>query len=132
MNSLQVLSRDDKAKDNAPKVLQGEAQPSSPKGSRPYSTTSRRWTQPIIGQGLTDMHEYNRERGQVINDQESARFQGHTEGEGHMFGLPELPLPRRLHIKHRYDPIIVQVTKLIMQSGKLSQAQRVRSSVSIL
>ena len=30
-------------------------------------------------------------------------------------------------MKHRYDPVVTQVTKLIMQDGKLSVAQRVWS-----
>lgn len=48
---------------------------------------------------------------------------------GHIFGLPTLPLPSTSHIKHRYDPIVDQVTKLMMKDGKLSKAQRVRPSV---
>lgn len=45
--------------------------------------------------------------------------------EGHKFGLPELPLPSQKHAKHRYDPIVEQVTKLIMKDGKLGKAHRV-------
>ena len=49
--------------------------------------------------------------------------------KGHIFGLPKLPLPSKMHIKHRYDPLVDQVTNLLMRNGKLSIAQRVRSSV---
>ena len=108
-----MLSRDKKAQDNAPKVMQEEAKSKSPKGSRAFSTSTRRRAQEIISQEPTEMQVFG-------------------EGQGHMFGLPELPLPSNLHIKHRYDPVIEQVTNLIMRSGKLSQAQRVRPSVLLL
>lgn len=54
-----------------------------------------------------------------------------TEEEGHKFGLPILPLARSNHLKHRYDPVVNQVTNLIMQHGKKSVAQRVCSWTSI-
>jgi hypothetical protein len=46
-------------------------------------------------------------------------------GEGHKFGLPEVPLVRTDHLKSRYDPVVDQLTKRLMRSGKLSTAQRV-------
>lgn len=54
-----------------------------------------------------------------------------TNPSGQIYGLPELPLPSTSNLKHRYDPVIHQVTNLLMQDGKLSVAQRVRSSVSL-
>ena len=45
----------------------------------------------------------------------------------HKFGLPTLPLPPGSNLRKRYEPIVDQVTKLLMQDGKLSVAQRVRS-----
>ena len=50
-------------------------------------------------------------------------------GEGHVFGLPTLPMPRNMHMKRREDLVVDQVTKLILQSGKLSKAQRVCSLI---
>lgn len=50
---------------------------------------------------------------------------------GHKFGLPELPLPSNSNLKHRYDPVVSQVTNLLMKDGKKSVAQRVGSSVSL-
>lgn len=47
---------------------------------------------------------------------------------GHKFGLPTLPVPERMHMKHRYEPVVAQVTKLLMRDGKLSKAQRVSSA----
>lgn len=46
-------------------------------------------------------------------------------GKGHIFGLPSLPIPKNMHLKRREDPMVDQFTKLILQSGKLSQAQSV-------
>ena len=55
-----------------------------------------------------------------------------VQNPGHIFGLPELPLPSTSHLKHRYDPVVHQVTNLLMEDGKLSKAQRVRPSVPLL
>lgn len=46
--------------------------------------------------------------------------------EGHKYGLPNLPIPSQMHMKHRYDSVVSQITRLLMQDGKLSKAQRVR------
>jgi len=42
-----------------------------------------------------------------------------------------LPLPRNANLKHRYDPVAEQVTKLMMKDGKLSMAQKVRLSLTL-
>lgn len=44
---------------------------------------------------------------------------------GHKFPLPELPLAPFSNRKERYDPIVDQVTNLMMKHGRLSAAQRV-------
>ncbi|KAG0648944.1 37S ribosomal [Hyphodiscus hymeniophilus] len=46
------------------------------------------------------------------------------EGLGHKFGLPQLPLPSNNNLKHRYDPVVSQVTNLLMKHGKKGVAQR--------
>jgi small subunit ribosomal protein S7 len=51
------------------------------------------------------------------------------ETEGHKFGLPNLPIPSDSNLKYRYDPVVSQVTNLLMRHGKKSVAQRVGSSV---
>lgn len=81
---------------------------SSPKGSRSYSTSTPRRAEALINRAPADV-----------------------QNEGHVFGLPELPLPSTAHIRHRYDPVIHQVTNLLMEDGKLSVAQRVRPSVPL-
>lgn len=49
--------------------------------------------------------------------------------KGFKFGLPDLPLPENGNLHKRYDPVVDQVTNLLMKHGKLSAAQRVGSSV---
>lgn len=49
----------------------------------------------------------------------------------HKFGLPNLPIPSDYNLKHRYDPVISQVTNLLMKDGKKSVAQRVGSPVAL-
>lgn len=48
---------------------------------------------------------------------------------GVKFGTPTLPIPATSNLHHRYDPLVDQVTNLLMQHGKKSAAQRVGSSV---
>lgn len=45
---------------------------------------------------------------------------------GLKFEAPTLPIPKDGHLKYRYDPVVEQVTNLLMQDGKKSAAQRVR------
>lgn len=47
----------------------------------------------------------------------------------HKFGLPNLPIPSDANLKYRYDPVVTQVTNLLMKDGKKSVAQRVSSSL---
>ena len=49
------------------------------------------------------------------------------ETAGLKFEMPSLPLPKDGHVKHRYDPVVEQVTNLLMRHGKKSVAQRVRA-----
>lgn len=44
---------------------------------------------------------------------------------GVKFGLPSLPLPKGSNVKKRYDPVVDQVTNLLMRHGRKSVAQRV-------
>ena len=116
MRSMQVLKRDQDSQEKAPKVLQEQFRSSILKGSRPFSTSTRRYDQALMA------YEANE-----------------VESPGHYFELPTLPLPRNLILKSkskvhaniidRYEPLIRQFTNLLMEDGKLSTAQRVRPSV---
>ncbi|KAL8970859.1 MAG: hypothetical protein Q9183_001325 [Haloplaca sp. 2 TL-2023] len=100
----EVLKRDEESKDKAPKVLQEQIQSSSSSstGTRSFSTSAR-----------------SRQEAAVINFEDSG-----IEMAGHSFELPALPIPANMHLKHRYAPIVKQVTNLLMRDGKLSVAQR--------
>jgi small subunit ribosomal protein S7 len=50
----------------------------------------------------------------------------------HKFGLPSLPIPSDANLKYRYDPVVTQVTNLLMKHGKKSVAQRVSSPDSMV
>ncbi|TVY73316.1 37S ribosomal protein S7, partial [Lachnellula suecica] len=60
---------------------------------------------------------------QIQNISEGGHASEVAEG-GHRYGLPELPLPSNSNLHYRYDPVVSQVTNLLMQHGKLSVAQR--------
>jgi small subunit ribosomal protein S7 len=70
----------------------------------------------------------------ALGQMENIALGGHgfdPVGDGHKFGLPDLPIPPRANLHHRYEPVISQVTNLLMKHGKLSVAQRVGSSVPL-
>ena len=105
LSTIQILKRDEKSQEKAPKIIQDDLKTSSPKGSRSYSTSIPR-----------------RAQAAMIEPQSAE-----VQNPGHIFGLPTLPIPSTSHLKHRYDPVVHQVTNLLMRDGKLSQAQRVRT-----
>lgn len=49
---------------------------------------------------------------------------------GLKFEMPSLPLPKDGHVKHRHDPVVDQVTNLLMRHGKKSVAERVGQPTS--
>lgn len=50
---------------------------------------------------------------------------------GHKFDLPILPIPSTSAMKYRYDPIVIQITNLMMRDGKKSVAQRVSRPIRV-
>ncbi|KAK3709718.1 hypothetical protein LTR37_010745 [Vermiconidia calcicola] len=48
---------------------------------------------------------------------------------GHKFPLPTLPLPPTARLHHRHDPIILQLTNLLMRDGKKSPAEKNMSHI---
>ncbi|KAF2689950.1 ribosomal protein S7 [Lentithecium fluviatile CBS 122367] len=108
----EIVKGDKSAQDKLPKVMKDaiKTQPNTaPKGSRAYSTT----TASIAGDGGLDM-------GLVD-------FKPPTTAPqipGLRFALPVLPIPKDAHVKHRYDPVVDQVTNLLMRHGKKAAAQR--------
>jgi small subunit ribosomal protein S7 len=105
---------DKKAQEKLPKVMKDQLKANSnaaPKGSRSYSTM----TTPTGGSNGLDM-------GLVDLESPSKA----VETPGLKFEMPSLPLPKDGHVKHRYDPVVEQVTNLLMRHGKKSVAQSVR------
>ncbi|KAJ4371249.1 hypothetical protein N0V83_004466 [Neocucurbitaria cava] len=109
----EVVKGDKAAQEKLPKVMQdkikAQSSNSAPKGSRSYSTMT---TQSSGSQGL-DMG---------LVDLQSATTAPATPGL--KFAMPTLPLPKDGHVKHRYDPVVEQVTNLLMRHGQKSVAQR--------
>ena len=114
----QILKRDENSQVQPPKIIQEEMQKSSPKGSRPFSTAARNRLESLTRSG-------------VAEEKILKQMRTNTEltGPGHIFGLPELPLPENDRLKQRYHPLILQVTNLLMRDGKKGVAQRVWPSV---
>lgn len=125
----EVLARSEKGKENAPQVMKDESKASGlgeapsmssppsggnsgkavPKGTRSYSTTARRRAQELTI---------------IPGDEQFAPAMANPGG--HIFPLPELPLASHLHLRHRYEPLVEQMTNLLMRDGKKAAAQRVR------
>ncbi|KAL8768356.1 MAG: hypothetical protein Q9209_005390 [Squamulea sp. 1 TL-2023] len=97
----EVLKRDKTSQEKAPKVIKESMEPSSPSGTRSFSTSTR-------------------PRQEALIDFQDSGLQT----TGHKFELPALPLATNMHLKYRYAPIVKQVTNLLMRDGKLSVAQR--------
>jgi small subunit ribosomal protein S7 len=81
----------------------------APKGSRSYSTMTTQTGSSGLDMGLIDV--------------QSATKLPQTPGL--KFEMPSLPLPKDGHVKHRYDPVVEQVTNLLMRHGEKSVAQSV-------
>ena len=77
----------------------------------------------------------------ALGQMENIAAGGHGEDPvnfGHKFEMPgetdaegSYKIPSTDMMKHRYDPVVTQVTNLLMKDGKKSAAQRVGSSVSL-
>ena len=105
MITSQILKRHEEGQQNAPKVMQENLKSPTPKGSRSFSTSARR-----------------RQEAMITFEDDA------IETQGHKFGLPDLPIQSMANMKYRYDPVVKQVTSLLMKDGKLSKAQRVGPS----
>ncbi|KAH9864298.1 hypothetical protein J1614_010232 [Plenodomus biglobosus] len=109
----EVVQGDKAAQEKLPKVMQdklkSQASTSAPKGSRSYSTmTTHTGGDEGLDMGLVDFQAMSKA----------------PTTPGLKFEMPMLPLPKDGHVKHRYDPVVEQVTNLLMRHGKKSVAQR--------
>ncbi|ESZ94665.1 hypothetical protein SBOR_4916 [Sclerotinia borealis F-4128] len=106
-NVQEILKRDQEGKDKAPEVIKEDIKDAS---------SASALSQDISFANLLALGRLGHlENGANPND---------LTIDGHKFGLPELPIPSDHNMKHREDPVVSQVTNMIMQHGKKSVAQR--------
>ncbi|EKD20490.1 putative 30S ribosomal protein S7 [Drepanopeziza brunnea f. sp. 'multigermtubi' MB_m1] len=103
----EILERDQEGREKAPQVIKKEMEDTA-KAADAADTTS-------FANLLALGQLHNISNGGHASDPVDL---------GHKFGVPELPLPRDGNFKYRYDPVVSQVTTLLMRHGKLSAAQR--------
>ena len=122
----QLLAGDKEAQKYAPQVLKDSIKngQTPPKGqSRPFSTYARRQQLEVSGEkpaASLDPPVF----GVEVSELTASSTVPSAPAPGHKFPLPTLPLPSNAHKDYRYDPVVRQVTNLMMQDGKLSVAQR--------
>lgn len=109
----QLLKDDKEAQSKLPKVMQDKFKNPGPSGTRSFSTSARQ----MMDMGLV----------------QETGAQPPVIPPGFKFPPPTLPLPKHSHFRFRYDPIVNQVTNLLMHHGRKSVAQRVchHSTISI-
>lgn len=105
-----------------PKVMRDQFAGSS----RSYSTSARQQQQQM-DQSQNDP-SIAAVASMIYNPQQPASA-AMQPPEGYKFEPPSMSLPRTENVKRRYDPLVEQFTKLLMRDGKLSHAQKVRTSV---
>ena len=125
---LQVLQRDKEAQKHAPKVMQDMMKKQSG-GTRSFSTSARR-----LQEDVQASKDNGGGMGGLPGDEASAALVAnmisqvdHSAAELHTglkFSAPE-PLPKTENFRTRYEPLLDQFTKLLMQDGKLALAQKV-------
>ena len=111
MLSPQILERTEEGKDKAPGIIKEEING----GAKADAADSTSFASLL-----------------ALGQMENIAAGGHGNDAvtiGHKFGLPTLPIPSTNNLKHRYDPLITQVTNLLMKDGKKSVAQRVSLNI---
>jgi small subunit ribosomal protein S7 len=107
LTTRQIVKGDKDAQEKLPKIMKDKLKATAnaaPKGSRSYSTMTTQSGSRGLDMGLVDVP---------------------AATPGLKFEMPTLPLPKDGHVKRRYDPVVEQVTNLLMQHGKKSAAQTV-------
>ncbi|KAH7342762.1 30S ribosomal protein-like protein S7 [Rhexocercosporidium sp. MPI-PUGE-AT-0058] len=103
----EILERDEKSREKAPEIVKEEMEKSKSQADAADTTSFANLL--------------------ALGQLQNISTGGHATDPvniGHKFGLPDLPLPSDGNLKYRYDPVVAQVTTLLMRHGKLSVAQR--------
>jgi small subunit ribosomal protein S7 len=122
-SSCQVVKGDKEAEKKLPKVMKDDIKASKPSNSRSYSTSA------IRRQDLSSTIHPQPPDAAIVDSGMSLMRDPTTQepaNVGHKFGLPTLPLPSNQNLHHRYEPIVEQLTGLLIRHGKKAVAQRVR------
>ncbi|PQE29536.1 hypothetical protein CJF32_00003276 [Rutstroemia sp. NJR-2017a WRK4] len=108
----EILKRDQEGKDKSPEIIKEENKNTSSASASALENSDEN----LSFENLIAMAQMqNVANGGHVFDPET---------EGHKFGLPTLPIPSDSNLKYRYDPVVSQVTNLLMRHGKKSVAQR--------
>ncbi|KAJ5788592.1 Sodium/sulfate symporter [Penicillium paradoxum] len=132
----EILSRDKDAMKHMPKVMRDELKKSS--GSRSFSTSARGHMADV--QGAEPTNEANiipevpslegasdEAAAALASMIEQAQGQALEENPGLKFDAPAVPQDMKtLNFRKRYDTLQDQFTKMMMESGKLTKAQKVQ------
>lgn len=93
-------------------------------GKRSFSTYARRMQPETTGEQAPNSEL---DPAMIPTESQRALYKPSTTipvtQTGHKFGLPTLPLPPRSGRRYRDEPIVTQLTKLMMEDGKLARAQ---------
>jgi hypothetical protein len=132
----QILSRDKQAMKHMPKVMQDQLKKSG--GSRSFSTSARSRMPDVEGvEPRNDANLFASVPGAEGASAEAAaalasmieqvQSQAVEENPGLKFEQPTVPENlKTLNFRNRYDTLQDQFTKMMMESGKLTKAQKVR------
>ncbi|KAK4889132.1 hypothetical protein LTR27_012035 [Elasticomyces elasticus] len=136
----EILAEEKDERKHAPQVMKDSikagnqgAQNSKPSTSRSFSTMAR-WraaedmTSGMVGGEALPTSMLPSAEQRALYAQHQAQPLApeivQEEKKGHKFPLPALPLPPNGNKDHRYDPVVSQVTNLLMRDGKKSVSQR--------
>jgi len=102
---------------------------SKPSNTRSYSTSA------VRRQDLSSDLNYTLPPDAAIVESGTSPMENPTTVSpvepGHKFGLPSLPLASNRNLHHRYEPIVEQLTGLLIRHGKKGVAQRVSGSIPL-
>lgn len=133
---LKILKNEKETRQQAPKVMKEQAKQdgsATKPGTRPFSTLARRRAE--VTPTTSSPGDAALDSSMLPTAHQQARYEGALDAaahlqpapevsKGHKFPLPTMPLPNNLRKDYRYDPVVTQVTNLLMQDGKKSVAQR--------
>lgn len=136
----QILSRDKDAMKHMPKVMRDALKKSG--GSRSFSTSTRSLMTDVQGEPKNEANPIppnvpglegasDEAAAALASMIEQVQGQALEENPGLKFDPPAVPEDlRTLNFRKRYDTLQDQFTKMMMESGKLTKAQKVCLSFS--